>query len=488
VGLVNPAAVEFRGSRILILNWRDLQHPDAGGAEQYIHEIASRWAAAGTDVTWFTSQAPGQPPRTTIDGIRIFRAGGTLSVYARTAARLVRTRGHFDAVVDCQNGVPFFAPIFAGGDMPVVQVVHHVHQDQFATRFSPPMAAFGRLLEGRVARRVYGDRAIATVSPSTRTELRSRLGFHGPIYVVPNGTVPVRDLGTARSPFPTITLVSRLVPHKQVDLLLGHLATVADQIAGLQVEIVGDGPERDRLRGLVADLGLQSTVHFHGRVSDRRRDELLGRAWLTTSTSAAEGWGCTIVEAAACGVPCLALRAPGVQDSVLDGETGWLVDRPADFGHALVAAIEHLRDRKRAATTAADCRAWAACFSWDRSADLLAGVVIEEMRALAARREGRASDRRSARSDMSALVDFPTQPRTELRTVLRSTDEVVEGGDRTSVVLNGCDEYDASVVLARLGVRDGSPRLADHRLLLAGPEAPPTHGIRGLPEAKVRSA
>jgi glycosyltransferase involved in cell wall biosynthesis len=464
-------SAELRGSRILVLNWRDVRHPEAGGAEQYMHEIAKRWVQAGADVTWFTARGPRQKARDRIDGIRVLRAGGTLSVYARTAFRLLRTRGHFDAVVDCQNGIPFFAPTFAGRATPVVQVVHHVHQDQFATRFPAPMAALGRVLEGPVARLVYGDRAIAAVSPSTRTELRRRLGFTGPIFVVPNGQHPVPVYSGGRAANPTLVVVSRLVPHKRVEILLGHLPSVAARVPGLRVEIVGDGPERARLQGLAADLGLQSTVRFRGRVGAEVRDELLSRAWLTTSTSAAEGWGCTVIEAAAWGVPCLALRVPGVRDSVLDGETGWLVDRPADFGDALTAALEQLHDRSTAEQVARDCRDWAACFSWERSADLLAGVVLEEMRATAVRENGEQPVRRSARSDMAVLVDFPTPPSARLRDVLRSTDEVVAKGDRTAVVLSGCDEFDVATVLDRLGVENGSIRPVDRRLLLAGPAA-----------------
>ena len=466
---MRTSAEALRGHRVLVLNWRDGRHPLAGGAEQYVHEIAARWVQAGADVTLYTARGTGQAPRDRIDGIHVVRAGGPLSVYSRTAVRLLRTRGHFDAVVDCQNGVPFYAPLFVGRETPVIQVVHHVHQDQFATRFPRPMAALGRMLEGPVARRVYEDRGIAAVSPSTRAELRRQLGFSGPIYIVPNGTQVVPAATGERAAAPKIVVVSRLVPHKRVDLLLSHLPTVAAQVPGLRVDIVGDGPERSWLQGLVADLGLRGTVRFHGRVSEEVRDDLMSRAWLTTSTSAAEGWGCTIIEAASWGVPCLALRVPGVRDSVLDGETGWLVDRPSDLGGALVDAIDHLRDQSEAAGMAQACREWAGCLSWERSADLLAGVVVEEMRVCAARERNRTGNRRSGRSDMAVLATFTTPAADHVLEALRATDEVVSRGNRTSVLLSGCDEFDASLVLDRLGVDGADIRPVDRRLFLAGP-------------------
>ncbi len=468
----------LRGSRILVLNWRDIRHPLAGGAEQYMHEVGSRWVRSGAHVTWLTSAVPGQPEHERLDGIHIIRAGGALTVYPRTAARGGLARGHFDAVVDCQNGTPFFAPLFAGRRTPVVQLVHHVHQDQFATHFSAPVAALGRWLEGPAARRVYRDRPVAAVSPSTRHELRARLGFRGPIFVVPNGTAELPPPRTERAAEPTITLVSRLVPHKRIDLLLGHLNTVADAIPDLRVDVVGDGPDRARLQSLADELGMQETVTFYGRTSDELRDELLSRAWLTTSTSQAEGWGCSVLEAAAWGVPCLALRVPGVRDSVLDGETGWLVDEPRDLGAALTGALRHLSDPVRADEIADTCRAWAGCFSWDRSADLLAGVVCAEIARMTAVTDDRPVEHRQARSDMAVLAVLPRRA-PELPARLRATDEVVESGDRTAVVLNGCDETAGASVMARLGLRPLSLQLMDNRLILAGPTAPLAPG--GVP-------
>jgi glycosyltransferase involved in cell wall biosynthesis len=479
VNAAHGNAVErLAGARVLVLNWRDVRHPHAGGAEQYIHQISRRWAAGGVHVSWLTARPSGQPAHETIDGIHVMRAGGDLTLYPRAAVRLLRFRGDFNAIIDCQNGIPFFAPAFAGPDVPVVQVIHHVHQDQFATRFSPPMAAVGRLLEGRVARTVYGSRAVTAVSPSTRMELRRRLGFTGPIFVVPNGTIDVPTLSGPRDPDPTLVVVTRLVQHKRVDLLLGEIASVARRVPLLRVEIVGDGPERQRLQGLVVDLGLQRTVTMHGYLPDPARDALLQRAWLTTSTSAAEGWGCSIVEAAAWGVPCVALHVPGVRDSVVDGVTGWLVERPAEFRDVLVAALRELAEEDRAREIVAACQAWARCFSWDRSADLLAGVLLDEASRTARTRTG-AQERRNARPDIATVASFARRDTMDWSGRLRATDQVRVDDDRVTLLLNGCDNFDAAAVLRRLGILDATMRLATPEDLLAGPDAAP-HGRFGM--------
>jgi len=472
------------GKRVVVLNWRDVHHPQAGGAEVYMHRIAVRWAQAGAAVVWLTAAVPGRPAREVVDGVTVVRAGGPLSVYARTAFALRRSVGEFDYLVDCQNGIPFFSPLFVDRAKPVVQVVHHIHQEQFGTRFGPVMAAVGRLLEGPVSRAVYRGRPVVAVSPSTREGVRHRLRMRGPIHIVPNGLDATSPIRAPRDPDPTIAVVSRLVPHKRVDLLLGQLVPVARAVPRLRVDVVGDGPERARLQGLAAELGLADVVTFHGFQPDHARDALLERAWLTTSTSDAEGWGLSIMEAAAHGVPTAALDVPGVRDSVVPGRTGWLVGKAADFGQALIGALDELSDDVRVRELTEACQAWARSFGWDRSAELLAGVLLG-----AAPQAER--DARGARSDIGVVAEL-ARPRNwnAAGWTLRPTDQVRVHGDRISLLLTGCDDTDAKVVLRRLGVTDARVRLADRFDLLVGPAGIPdaVRADRSGPAAIVEEA
>lgn len=457
----------FAGKHILVLNWRDIRHSQAGGAEQYMHQISRRWVDAGISVSWLTSRDDNQTRKESIDGVTIYRTGGPLSVYAQVALRLLRMRGTFDAVVDCQNGIPFFSPLFVPHAVPVVQVVHHVHQDQFRTRFSRPVATLGRFLEAPASKAVYGPRTIAAVSPSTRLELR-RLGFQCPIHVVPNGTIDVPATVGPRDPDPTITVVSRLVPHKRIDILLGQVAVAAMAIPRLKVEIVGNGPERARLEQLSMDLGLASIVTFHGYQPDHVRNALLQRAWLTICTSDAEGWGCSVIEAAAWGVPCVALRVAGIRDSVIDGRTGWLVDSPKELGGVLVAGLEALEDMATRSAMSAACQSWARCFRWERSAELLGGVLFgEQVDSL----RGRGRGQGGRRSDMSTLARFELPKGADLAAVLRSTDEIAEREGIVTALLKGCDEFEASAVVRKLGVSQAELHSASRLELLAGPGA-----------------
>jgi hypothetical protein len=79
---------QFAGRRILLLNWRDLSNPQAGGAEEYAEQIARRFASAGALLTLFTSQYEGAPPYDWAREYLVVREGGRFGVYLAAARHL----------------------------------------------------------------------------------------------------------------------------------------------------------------------------------------------------------------------------------------------------------------------------------------------------------------------------------------------------------------------------------------------------------------
>ena len=102
--------------RIHFVAWRDLDDPEAGGSELHAHRIASRWAAAGLDVTFRTSAVPGAPAALTRDGYRVLRQSGRYAVFPGAAWEGIRM-GHRpgDALVEIWNGMPFLSPTLVPG-------------------------------------------------------------------------------------------------------------------------------------------------------------------------------------------------------------------------------------------------------------------------------------------------------------------------------------------------------------------------------------
>ena len=166
-----PAVGGRRGARrVLFLSWRDLGNPLGGGAERYLHRLATGLAARGDVVSVRTARYPGAAARELVDGVRYLRCGNADTVFPTTLRDLATGRlGRPDVVVDCQNGIPFFSRAVTRS--PVVVLVHHVHREQWRVAVGPVAARVGWWLESSVAPPFYRGCRYVAVSPTTRREL-----------------------------------------------------------------------------------------------------------------------------------------------------------------------------------------------------------------------------------------------------------------------------------------------------------------------------
>jgi len=210
---LDPVGPSLHGRHVLVLNWRDGNHPEAGGSEVYVEQMARGMVERGATVTMLGPRYPGAPRREVVDGIEHRRYGGRLSIYLLVPLLAVLGRlPRHDVAVEIQNGVPFLASAYLRG--PVVVLVHHVHREQWPILFSPAVARFGWWLESRVAPFVGRRTPYITVSDSTRREL-AELGVDDDrITVIRNGSPARGDLVEApRSAHPSVVVLGRLVPH-----------------------------------------------------------------------------------------------------------------------------------------------------------------------------------------------------------------------------------------------------------------------------------
>jgi glycosyltransferase involved in cell wall biosynthesis len=365
--------------RILIMNWRDITHPWAGGAEAYMHEIASRWVRAGCDVGWLSGRYRGGKRLEVVDGIRVHRVGGHFTLYPLAAITyLLRLRKRYDLIIDCENGIPFFTPLYSR--KPVVLLVHHVHAEVFRTELSKQLRWLALFLEGWMMPRVYRRNEIVAVSMGTRADLEAAGYESGRITIVQNGVdVPRAEREVKRSPAPLLLYLGRLKRYKSVDVLLRAMPQVLSRFPDAKLAIVGQGTDRERLERIAWNLGLAGSVRFHGYLDRRSRDEMLARAWVSVCPSAFEGFGVTCLEANAWGTPVVAANVPGLRDAVLDGQTGLLVPH-GDSERLAMALSSLLGDPGRRLQLGMAGREWAAAHSHDLSAQLF----LEKVRAIAA--------------------------------------------------------------------------------------------------------
>jgi glycosyltransferase involved in cell wall biosynthesis len=129
------------------------------------------------------------------------------------------------------------------------------------------------------------------------------------------------------------------------------------------------------LESLIAKLGAEEWIELPGRVSDDELINLYRQAWVVASTSAREGWGMTLTEAAACGTPAVVTDIAGHRDAVENGVTGFLVTNDDDFFDAIDQIIcdPDLRSRMSKAASSRSER-----FRWDTTARRVLEVLAVE--------------------------------------------------------------------------------------------------------------
>ena len=373
-GAGRPRAVdpEPRGG-VLILNWRDTTHPEGGGSEVYVERIAAGLAAQGRPVTLFCAAHPGAPPAERVGGVRVVRRGGRLSVYPHAWwAHLTGRLGGHEVVVDVQNGLPFFSALWCR--RPLVVLVHHVHREQWRVVLPPLQARLGWWVESRLAPRLYRRARYVAVSEATRRELVTLGVRPAAVTVVHNGMAAAGPAAAgSRTPFPSVCVLGRLVPHKRVELALEAAARIRPHLPGLRVLVVGQGWWEPRLREAVDRLGLRDAVELLGWVDEETKQRVLASSWVLAMPSVKEGWGLAVLEAAANGTPTVAFRdAGGLGESVLHGTTGLLADDLEEFTRHLAWVLlnRHLRERLGEAA-----RAHAARFTWPQAVAAFAAVL-----------------------------------------------------------------------------------------------------------------
>ncbi|WKD60257.1 GDP-mannose-dependent alpha-(1-6)-phosphatidylinositol monomannoside mannosyltransferase [Corynebacterium ciconiae DSM 44920] len=357
--------------KILLLCWRDSTHPQGGGSERYLERVAEHLSERGHEVIFRTAASENAPATSIRGGVRFRRAGGRLSVYPRAWLAMLAGRcgiGELrgvDVVVDTQNGIPFFARLCLGA--PTVVLTHHCHREQWPVA-GPGLAQLGWFLESIASPRVYRHARWVTVSEASAAELRE-LGVRD-ISVIHNGVDPVPLFDAAPpAPAPRLVTLSRLVPHKQIE----HAIEVADSL-GVELDVIGSGWWEENLRDIAGE-----NVHFHGHVSEETKHALLDRADVHLMPSRKEGWGLAVVEAAQHGVPTIGYRSSrGLCDSVIDGQTGLLVDSPEQLA---AATAELINDPQRRAALGEAARQRAQRYSWATTGAAFAELLERVARA-----------------------------------------------------------------------------------------------------------
>jgi glycosyltransferase involved in cell wall biosynthesis len=365
---------------VLLLCWRDTGHPQGGGSETYLQRIGAQLAEAGVDVTLRTARYDGASKSDEIDGVRVSRGGGRYTVYIRAGLAMVAARiglgplrhARPDVVIDSQNGLPFLARLAFGRR--VVVLVHHCHREQWPVA-GRILGRVGWFVESRLSPWLHRRNQYVTVSLPSMRDLADLGVDTSRVAVVRNGLdqAPPETLTGERSAVPRVVVLSRLVPHKQIEDALDAVALLRIRIPDLHLDIVGGGWWQDRLVEHARRLGIAEAVTFHGHVDEEVKHAVVQQSWVHLLPSRKEGWGLAVVEAAQHGVPTIGYRSSGgLTDSVVDGVTGLLVDDRDDMIERLE---ELLSDHVLRTELGAKAEARSRDYSWPQSATAMATVL-----------------------------------------------------------------------------------------------------------------
>lgn len=351
---------------ILIFNWRDTKHKWAGGAEVFIQEISKRWVDKGYTVTQFSGNDGKNPSHGYVDGVEVYRHGSFYTVYIWAFVYyILKFRGRYSVIIDCENGIPFFTPLYASEK--TFLLIHHVHQEVFRKSLPWPLAQIALFLEATVMPYVYRKDQVVTVSPSSQHEIvRHNLTKFNP-EIIYNGVDLNEFKPGKKEKSPLIIYLGRLQYYKSLHVFIKAAKKVLESYPTATFIIAGEGEEKKKLQKYARKLGIGDTIKFLGRVTHEERISLFQRAWLFVNPSFMEGWGITTIEANACGTPAIASDVPGLKDSIIHNQTGILVPYGnADlFAERIMMLLKQSVLRKKLSNQSVE---WAQGFTWDASA------------------------------------------------------------------------------------------------------------------------
>jgi glycosyltransferase involved in cell wall biosynthesis len=352
--------------RLLLINWRDIKNPEAGGAEIYYHEIFKRIAAKGISVTVLSHRFGNAPLEEVVDGTIVLRKGGKFLFNFQIIPWLLRNYRNYDLIIEDLNKIPFFTPLYI--KHPRLHLAMHFFDTEIFRETLFPLALYVYLME-KSAAKVYRKERFVAISESTAQDIerfpvpRSRIGVVEPgidtIYYTPvcEKSVP-----------PTIAYIGRLMKYKNVQFLIQALPRLREKVPGIALEVGGNGDYRPELERIAVKCNVPEAVTFFGQISDDEKRELLSRATLFGNPSAKEGWGINNIEANLCGTISLSSNVAGLRDSVRDGVTG-LLYKPENLDDFCEKAIMLLTDHKKRQSMEKAARRKALLYDWDTMAD-----------------------------------------------------------------------------------------------------------------------
>ncbi|GAB3223224.1 glycosyltransferase family 4 protein [Mycolicibacterium hippocampi] len=366
--------------------------PRRGGIQSYLEALVTHLTGAGGHtLTVYAPKWKGAPEydaAAAAAGYEIVRHQGTLMVPEPSVAlrmrRLIAERDINTVWFGAAAPLALLSPLARAAGAGRVIASTHGHEVGWSML---PLAR-------QALRRIGNDTdAVTYISSYTRGRFASAFGPAAALEHVPPGVDIDRFVPdeVARAQMrtryrlggrPVVVCLSRLVPRKGQDMLIRALPAIRERVPGTALVIVGGGPYRTTLTRLAHSFGVAEHVLFTGSVpgaelpAHHAMADVFAMPCRTRGAGLdVEGLGIVYLEASACGVPVVAGRSGGAPETVLDGQTGTVVDG-WDVGAIAAAVIDLLDSPRRAAEMGAAGRRWAVDnWQWHTQAQRLARLL-----------------------------------------------------------------------------------------------------------------
>ena len=296
--------------KILWFNHRDLKHPLAGGAERTIYEVSKRLVSNGYEVILVTVNPGGLEESEILDGIKIIRIKG--NIRAHLAVPKIIGKMKPDVIIDdLAHVVPWLSPLFTRKK--VIVFFRHLHARSLPGQVNFPLFLLLKNIE-KSYRFFYRNSTFVTETETGINDL-VKLGIKRDLI---RKILPGVDRDTfkpcEKTKTPSIIYFGGLRDYKRPWLAV----ELMNQLKGYDVrmKVVGSGPSLEKVTSLCKRYGLEEMIDFTGRLSDADLAKVICESWINVHFSVTEGFGYTIIESASCGLPTLALEAPGVSDVI----------------------------------------------------------------------------------------------------------------------------------------------------------------------------
>lgn len=323
--------------------------------------------ALGHEVTIFTLGDPdpeGDDPGVIRSPALPVGEGYYVSVrYSREAQALL---GQMD-IIHCHHLFMSVEMAHRYGRCPIVYT-NHTRYDLYTGSYIPiPQPAADAVM--RQIWPDFSDFADVVITPSESVrKVMLDFGVRRPITVIENGVdfrlfsnppapLSKKELGIPESAV-LLAYVGRLAPEKNLDVLLREFHLALEIVPSLQLLLIGKGPMVAELKGECRRLDLEKSVHFLGPVGYEQVGNYLAAADFFVTASVTEVHPLTIIEAMAAGLPVVAVKSPGILDTVESGQSGYLTTYPqGGLAAGIVGmAVDDLRRQKMGRIAQRSCQ------------------------------------------------------------------------------------------------------------------------------------